>query len=86
VQASELDAEGFDAEEYVRRVLSTEDLEGVLRIEAGLINGIFVLHFLTFMDEFVVLKVEREDGDAEAEERCLSGRPCWLMSASMGNE
>lgn len=38
--ASELDAEGFDAEEYVRRVLSKEDLEGVLRIEAGLINGI----------------------------------------------
>lgn len=36
---SELDAEGFDAEEYVRRVLSKEDLEGVLRIEAGLING-----------------------------------------------
>lgn len=41
VQASELDAEGFNAEEYVRRVLSREDLEGVLRIEAGLINGIF---------------------------------------------
>lgn len=38
--ASELDAEGFDAEEYVRQVLSKEDLEGVLKIEAGLIHGI----------------------------------------------
>ena len=37
--ASELDAEGFDAEEYVRQVLAKEDLEGVLKIEAGLING-----------------------------------------------
>lgn len=39
----ELDAEGFDAEEYVRQVLSKEDLEGVLRIEAGLINGTLLL-------------------------------------------
>lgn len=39
LQASELDAEGFDAEKYVRSVLAKEDLEGVLRIEGGLING-----------------------------------------------
>ena len=39
VRDSELDAEGFDSESYVREVLAREGLEGVLRIEAGLVNG-----------------------------------------------
>lgn len=39
VRDSELDAEGFDSEGYVREVLAREGLEGVLRIEAGLVNG-----------------------------------------------
>ena len=32
---------GFDAEAYVREVLGREGLEGVLRIEGGLVNGEF---------------------------------------------
>lgn len=36
---SELDGEGFDAEAYVRGVLGREGLEGVLRVEGGLVNG-----------------------------------------------
>jgi hypothetical protein len=84
VQASELDAEGFDAEEYVRRVLSKEDLEGVLRIEAGLINGIFVLHFLTFMDEFVVLKVEREDGGRRGRGKVFGWETVWANECEYG--
>ncbi|MCJ1422527.1 hypothetical protein MMC29_000407 [Sticta canariensis] len=40
VRDSELDAEGFDSEGYVREVLAREGLEGVLRIEAGLVNGL----------------------------------------------
>ena len=40
VKESELDAEGFDAEAYVREVLAGQGLAGVLRAEAGLINGI----------------------------------------------
>lgn len=39
VKESELDAEGFDAEAYVRDALAKKDLAGVLRAEAGLING-----------------------------------------------
>ncbi|KAI9876088.1 MAG: hypothetical protein M1830_007392, partial [Pleopsidium flavum] len=39
VKESELDREGFDAERYVREVLERENLEGVLRAEAGLISG-----------------------------------------------
>ncbi|KAK3065211.1 hypothetical protein LTS18_005997 [Coniosporium uncinatum] len=38
-ELSELDREGFDAEEYVRDVLESEGLEGVLRVESRLING-----------------------------------------------
>lgn len=41
MRESELDEEGFDAQGYVRGVLAREGLEGVLRIEAGLINGVF---------------------------------------------
>lgn len=41
VRESELDAEGFEAQGYVKGVLAREGLEGVLRIEAGLINGIW---------------------------------------------
>ena len=37
---SELDAEGFDAEAYVKSVLAGEGLEGILRVEGGLINEI----------------------------------------------
>ncbi|KAL8797525.1 MAG: hypothetical protein Q9195_000341 [Heterodermia aff. obscurata] len=40
VKESELDAESFDAEVYVREVLAGQDLQGVLRVEAGLINEI----------------------------------------------
>lgn len=37
--ASELDGEGFDARGYVGAVLGREGLEGILRVEAGLIGG-----------------------------------------------
>jgi len=40
VKESELDAEGFDAEAYVRGVLAGQGLESVLKVEGGLINGI----------------------------------------------
>ncbi len=40
MKESELDAEGFDAEAYVRGVLAGQGLEGVLKVEGGLINGI----------------------------------------------
>ena len=40
VKNSELDAPGFDAEKYVRNVLATQGLEGVLKIESGLIGEI----------------------------------------------
>lgn len=36
---SELDAEGFDAEGYVRVILGREGLAEVLRIEGRLVNG-----------------------------------------------
>lgn len=39
VKESELDIEGFDAEAYVKGVLAGQGLEGVLRVEGGLING-----------------------------------------------
>ncbi|MCJ1388973.1 hypothetical protein MMC18_001825 [Xylographa bjoerkii] len=39
VKESELDGAGFDAEGYVREVLGREGLEGVLKIEGGLVNG-----------------------------------------------
>lgn len=39
IKESELDREGFDAEKYVAEVLGREGLEGVLRVEAGLIGG-----------------------------------------------
>lgn len=37
VEASELDKAGFDAEAYVKEVLGKEGLEGVLKVEAGLV-------------------------------------------------
>ncbi|KAL8651181.1 MAG: hypothetical protein Q9210_003397, partial [Variospora velana] len=40
VQQSELDAPGFDAEAYVAEVLGRESLQGLLKIESGLINEI----------------------------------------------
>nr|OQO31971.1 hypothetical protein B0A51_00312 [Rachicladosporium sp. CCFEE 5018] len=40
---SELDKAGFDADEYVKGILATESLEGVLRVEAGLIGEIRTL-------------------------------------------
>lgn len=43
MEESELDAEGFDAEAYVRGVLAGQGLEGVLKVEGGLINGRFAL-------------------------------------------
>ncbi|KAK3062730.1 hypothetical protein LTS18_003474 [Coniosporium uncinatum] len=39
-ELSELDREGFDAEGYVKGILEREGLEGVLRVESGLINEI----------------------------------------------
>lgn len=39
IKESELDREGFDAEMYVADVLGREGLEGVLRVEAGLLGG-----------------------------------------------
>lgn len=38
MKESELDAEGFDAEAYVKDALAKQDLAGVLRAEAALIN------------------------------------------------
>lgn len=40
IRSSELDAPEFDAEAYVRDVLSRESLQGLLKIESGLINEI----------------------------------------------
>lgn len=40
---SEFDAPGFDAEAYVRDVLARESLQGLLKIESGLINEIRAL-------------------------------------------
>ena len=40
---SELDKPDFNAEQYVLDILSREGLEGILRVEAGLING--SIHF-----------------------------------------
>ncbi|KAL9044445.1 MAG: hypothetical protein Q9214_002417, partial [Letrouitia sp. 1 TL-2023] len=40
VRISELDAEGFDAEAYVKGLLAREGLAGLLKIEGGLINDI----------------------------------------------
>ncbi|KAL9000792.1 MAG: hypothetical protein Q9169_000546 [Polycauliona sp. 2 TL-2023] len=40
---SELDAPGFNAEAYVRDVLARESLQGLLKIESGLINEIRAL-------------------------------------------
>ncbi|KAL9595842.1 MAG: hypothetical protein Q9179_004833, partial [Wetmoreana sp. 5 TL-2023] len=40
---SELDAPGFDAEAYVRELLARESLQGLLKIESGLINEIRAL-------------------------------------------
>ncbi|KAI5361362.1 putative vacuolar protein sorting-associated protein [Septoria linicola] len=39
-QESELDKPGFQPEQYVQNLLSSEDLYGVLRIEAGLVSDI----------------------------------------------
>jgi hypothetical protein len=39
VKQSELDRNGFNAEDYVNGVLENEGLEGVLRAEARLLNG-----------------------------------------------
>ncbi|KAI9816497.1 MAG: hypothetical protein M1827_001629 [Pycnora praestabilis] len=40
VKDSELDKEGFNAEEYVQGILENEGLDGVLRVEGGLVNEI----------------------------------------------
>jgi len=40
---SELDKEGFDPEQYVKDILAREGLEGVMRVEAGLISEIRTL-------------------------------------------
>lgn len=39
LEVSELDKEGFDPEEYVKDVLEKQGLEGVLKVEGGLVNG-----------------------------------------------
>ncbi|KAL8695399.1 MAG: hypothetical protein Q9218_000158 [Villophora microphyllina] len=43
VNQSELDAPGFDAESYVRDLLARESLQGLLKVESGLINDIRAL-------------------------------------------
>ncbi|KKY14784.1 hypothetical protein UCDDS831_g07960 [Diplodia seriata] len=40
VETSELDREGFDAQVFVQRTLEREGLEGVLRVESGLVGQI----------------------------------------------
>lgn len=40
---SELDKEGFDPEQYVKEILAREGLEGVMRVEAGLVSEIRTL-------------------------------------------
>ena len=40
---SELDKDGFNAEEYVKTILAKEGLEGVIRVEAGLVSEIRTL-------------------------------------------
>lgn len=40
---SELDKEGFNAEDYVKLILAKEGLEGVMRVEAGLVSEIRTL-------------------------------------------
>ena len=40
IKKSELDAPDFDADAYVRSILASHGLEGVLKVEAGLINEI----------------------------------------------
>lgn len=42
VDDSALDKPDFDAEQYIKDVLAKEGLEGVLRVEAGLVSG---MHF-----------------------------------------
>lgn len=43
VKESELDREGFDAEGYVKGLLGREGIAGLLRVEAGLVGGMYVL-------------------------------------------
>ena len=45
---SEMDREGFQAEEYLERVMEKEGLEGVLTVEGGLVNGEFAFRLLLF--------------------------------------
>jgi hypothetical protein len=40
---SELDKDGFDPEQYVKDILAREGLEGVMRVEAGLVSEIRTL-------------------------------------------
>lgn len=44
-EVSELDKEGFDAAKYVEDVLTTQGLEGVLKVEAGLLSGRALLKY-----------------------------------------
>src|SRR5579862_981513 len=39
VVESEMDRDGFRAEEYIERVMGKEGLEGLLTVEGGLVNG-----------------------------------------------
>ncbi|KAL8776245.1 MAG: hypothetical protein Q9194_003278 [Teloschistes cf. exilis] len=43
ITQSELDAPGFDAEAYVRDLLARESLQGLLKVESGLVNEIRAL-------------------------------------------
>ena len=53
VKDSELDREGFDAQGYVGEVLGREGLEGILRVEGGLIAGALLHHIALFPKERV---------------------------------
>ncbi len=40
VQESEIDREGFDADAYVRHVLTSQSLEELLRSYSGVLSGV----------------------------------------------
>ena len=39
-QVSEIDRDDFNAEAYVQRLLESEDLEGLIKAELGLLSGV----------------------------------------------
>lgn len=69
VETSELDKAGFDAEEYVRKTLEREGLEGVLRVESGLVGRKFAYHsppYFPISNTLVVAEIKGLDGERKA--------------------